>query len=169
MNLSPLDRFFRHVAPNGACWEWTATRSAPGYGQFRSPEGPLVGAHRWLYEQLIAEIPAGLHLDHLCRNPRCVNVYEHLEPVTPAVNAHRASAVVTHCKQGHPLGAATAGVRRICRTCQRAKPWPIRSERCDGVRTTNYQYGCRCALCRRASSVMQAQTRMRRKQRQVAA
>jgi hypothetical protein len=74
-------------------------------------------------------------------------VFNHLEPVTPAVNVRRAAAIKTHCPQGHPYPAVTAGTRRRA-TCNRTKPWAIRPERC-GVSTTNYQYGCRCESCRR--------------------
>lgn len=45
-------------------------------------------AHRFFYEQAKGPIPAGLELDHLCRNTQCVNP-DHLEPVTAAVNARR--------------------------------------------------------------------------------
>lgn len=47
-----------------------------------------VKAYRWSYEYHRAEIPAGLHLDHLCRNPGCVNPW-HLEPVSPLENMRR--------------------------------------------------------------------------------
>ena len=40
----------------------------------------------------VGSIPDGLHLDHLCRVPACVNP-EHLEPVTLAENNRRAAAV----------------------------------------------------------------------------
>lgn len=163
----PLERFFRYVVQDGDCWRWTGTASPQGYGQFRRPRGgKLAGAHRWLYEELVAEIPDGLELDHLCRNPWCVNVFEHLDPVPGVINRQRARATVTHCKRGHPFDEVnttrnSSGGRK-CLTCARTKPWPIRPEMC-GVTTTNYQYGCRCQPCLHLDAERQAASRERRK------
>lgn len=37
------------------------------------------------------KIAPGMHIDHKCRNPRCVNP-AHLEPVTPSENMRRGRA-----------------------------------------------------------------------------
>lgn len=69
------------------CWIWQGAASDHGYGHVRR-DGKLMQAHRVYYEAVHGTIPDGLHLDHLCRMPPCVNP-DHLEPVTPAENTRR--------------------------------------------------------------------------------
>lgn len=106
------------------CWLWNGCRDPKGYGMFQASRLKLVRAHRWAYEALRGEIPNGLHLDHLCRHPSCVNPW-HLEPVSCRENVLRgfgsgATALRrTCCIRGHDY--ATHGVRRsgrrVCREC----------------------------------------------------
>ncbi|MFE6683954.1 HNH endonuclease signature motif containing protein [Streptomyces sp. NPDC057729] len=121
-----------HRQAPGRCWTWTAGLNNRGYGGFKA-NGAVIGAHRWSYEQLLGEIPAGLELDHLCRNRACVRP-DHTEPVTHRVNTLRSTAPTarnaraTHCPHGHPYNDANtyrtpAGYRR-CRACRR-KPAPV--------------------------------------------
>lgn len=92
-----------------------------------------VRSHRYTYEILVHEIPAGLDLDHLCRNTLCVNPY-HLEPVTKRVNSIRAEnggwqRAKTHCPRGHAYDEKNTRLRtnrkgrgwvgRWCRACDR--------------------------------------------------
>lgn len=69
---------------------------------------------------MVAEIPDGLVIDHLCRNRSCVNPY-HMEPVPQSVNAERGNkaraAEKTHCKSGHLLPDYKGG-RRNCLPCR---------------------------------------------------
>jgi hypothetical protein len=76
-----------HTDTSGAdqCWLWGGLQNKWGYGRVRN--GRL--AHREVYRELVGEIPAGLTIDHLCRNTLCVNP-KHLEPVTQAENNRRA-------------------------------------------------------------------------------
>lgn len=122
-------RFLAKVVkvPSG-CWLWTAARHRDGYGAFRLPEGALVKAHIWAYEQYVGTIPEGLQLDHLCRVRECVNP-AHLEPVTQRENILRGEAPSaqnskkTHCPAGHPYDKANTHLRRGggrgCRACWR--------------------------------------------------
>ncbi|MFT9670521.1 HNH endonuclease signature motif containing protein [Streptomyces rhizosphaericola] len=127
---TPASRFWSRVikagtlAPMlGPCWTWSGYRDRNGYGQF-TLHGRTYPAHRYAYMQLVGPIPAGLVIDHLCRNPSCVNP-AHLEPVTHAENMRRSEpAMRTHCIHGHEFTAANTYYRtpacdgvRQCRAC----------------------------------------------------
>lgn len=85
---TPEERFFARVVESGDCWDWVGLVNSDGYGTLREA-GEYRLAHRWVYEFMVAEIPTGLTIDHLCRNTRCVNP-DHLEPVTNSENVRRA-------------------------------------------------------------------------------
>jgi hypothetical protein len=72
----------------GPCWLWTGKISSRGYGRLDPQRGMHILCHRWSYEALIAPIPDGLTIDHLCRVKRCVNPW-HMEPVPISINAKR--------------------------------------------------------------------------------
>ena len=130
-------RFLEKTAPaDNGCIEWTGGLNGVGYGQFYRGRTSLdeTGkgyAHRWSYEFFVGPIPEGMHLDHLCRNTKCVNP-EHLEPVTIRENLMRGTgasarhAVKTHCPEGHPYSGdnlyqhPTKG-QRYCRACGRRR------------------------------------------------
>lgn len=106
------------------CHLWQGHIDKAGYGKvFRN------SAHRACYVAAKGPVPAGLHLDHLCRTPRCVNP-EHLEPVTNKVNILRGvsfsavNARKTHCSNGHPFDDANTYSPprggRTCRACNLA-------------------------------------------------
>jgi hypothetical protein len=86
------DAFWSNVqaAPLDECWLWTGAVDKGGYGRgrIRTSTETSTLAHRQAFHQLRAPIPAGLELDHLCHQARCVNPW-HLEPVTSVVNLAR--------------------------------------------------------------------------------
>lgn len=119
------ERVFERIEVTESCWLWkTAKDGHYGYTPVRS--APTRMAHRAVYELVVGPIPDGFHLDHLCRNPRCVNP-DHLEPVTCAVNILRgvgATAVnkrKTSCPKGHLYSEENTYVTpqgyRQCRQC----------------------------------------------------
>lgn len=69
------------------CWEWQHGKDASGYGKTRENQQDVL-AYRPYYKRAHGSLPDGLDLDHLCRNPGCVNP-AHLEPVTHAENVRR--------------------------------------------------------------------------------
>lgn len=96
LDLNELKRFWRRVdkTDETGCWWWLGALTArEGYGSFsigsrKDGTRKNVSAHRWIYEQLVGPIPKGLHIDHLCRERRCVNP-DHMEPVTLGENVLR--------------------------------------------------------------------------------
>ena len=124
------ERFWAKVHKTSTCWLWTGSRISSGYGNFRGENGCNVLVHRFAYETLIGPIPDGLMLDHLCRNPACVNP-AHLEPVPARENSLRGvgfaaeNARKTHCVNGHPYDLLNTRIRpqgwRDCRVCHRLK------------------------------------------------
>lgn len=130
MKATPEERFFAKVVQPETCWTWTGATNNAGYGVFNPGSGGTKLAHRWIYEYLVAEIPDGLTLDHLCRNPPCVNP-EHLEPVPVGVNARRgdhSKSRLEFCMLGlHQMVDANIITRpskpgsRECRACANEK------------------------------------------------
>lgn len=119
-------RFWSKVDADGDCWVWTCTLGDSGHGEFSlSVTNQYYSAHRWAWEHLVGPIPDGLTLDHLCRNPPCVNP-DHLQPVPGRVNILRSynpaaqNARKTHCPAGHPYDHADGDGRRRCFACRRA-------------------------------------------------
>jgi len=134
-------RFESKIGSREDCWIWIGALDGHGYGDFRTC-GKWIGAHRFSYELYVGPIPKGLVIDHLCRNPRCVNP-EHLEPVTMAENTARGigqsarNSAKTHCIHGHEFSPENTGRdgrgRRICKACLSARNRKSYAARTKGV------------------------------------
>jgi hypothetical protein len=118
------------------CWNWMKSLDRRGYAKFwiTDLEGNrrCAQVHRVAYEIFRGKIPEGLVIDHLCRNPRCINPW-HMEAVTTSTNLRRGETVVAkclakvECPRGHPLSGdnlyayvTKKGIRhRQCLRCRR--------------------------------------------------
>lgn len=95
--------FWDRVARGGEddCWEWRGAVQPSGYGALRVAGRPVY-AHRYAVELARGPIGAGLVVDHLCRNRRCVNP-RHLDVVSVSENNARGVGVLETCAYGHPV------------------------------------------------------------------
>lgn len=120
------------AAGRGPCWLFGKDKPLHTYGTFKAWGSKSVRAHRFSYVLANGPVDGALHIDHLCRVPRCVNP-DHLEAVPPRINALRGigaaaqAAKRTHCPKGHeytpentyrPPGEEH---HRQCRKCIRAR------------------------------------------------
>lgn len=128
---SSVERFKEKYKVNETtgCWEWQAGKNRKwGYGTFRVKGYRTKKAHRFSHEFFKGPIPAGLTIDHLCRNKGCVNP-DHLEAVTNRENSLRSDNIAgrnarkTHCPKGHPYDEKNTFKQflggRGCRACNK--------------------------------------------------
>lgn len=104
------------------CWDWARARSSNGYGAaWDHRTQKQIGAHRYIYELLVGEIPTDMTLDHLCGNRGCVRP-AHLEPVSLGENVRRGVPALRtgRCKHGHSEWGPRKTGGRFCRPCGRA-------------------------------------------------
>lgn len=132
--LPEKEKFNKKYKVVGECWLWSMSLNKDGYGSYKNKR-----AHRVSYEFSKGKIPAGLEIDHLCRNRSCVNP-DHLEAVTHLENIKRGvygdrswirkiNGNKTHCKRGHEYSGENlriekrvdGGMARRCKECDRLK------------------------------------------------
>lgn len=112
------------------CHLWRGAVDAHGYGKFRLPSGPVKGVHIIAWELAHGrEVPAGWHVDHLCRIRLCCNA-DHLEakPQSDNTAEGRSPTAVnklkTHCPKNHKYTEENTrwhSGRRECRICVNAR------------------------------------------------
>lgn len=93
------ERFWANVEKSDGCWEWRGGRDTGGYGVIRFG-GRAQKAHRAALMLAGIEIPAGLDVDHICRNRACVNT-DHLRIATRKQNIEN----LTGAHKDNPTGA----------------------------------------------------------------
>ena len=128
MNDEELALLFKQLDLSGGCWLWTGGTNGVGYGRIYLRRKRQY-VHRLMWEFFNGPIPEGTEIDHLCRNPGCVNP-DHLEPVSHRENILRGvgppaiNAAKTECLRGHPFDADNtydARGYRACRACDRMR------------------------------------------------
>jgi len=125
INQEIVDTFFKQVEKTDCCWNWLGPKNPLGYGQ-TSIHSQGYKAHRVSYYLKYGYIDEYLTIDHLCKNPSCVNP-DHLELVTQRENVLRSdnqaskNAKKQFCLKGHKLSGENLlqypDGRRGCKIC----------------------------------------------------
>lgn len=68
-----IDRFWSKVDKSDGCWNWKASVTGYGYGQFPISSYKCIGAHRFSSILHDGPIMNGDWILHRCNNPSCVN------------------------------------------------------------------------------------------------
>lgn len=149
-DLPDADLFWANAQMNGACLEWQKSKTTGGYGNLRVGDKYRY-AHRIAYLLAYGNIPAGLVIDHLCRNRSCVRP-SHLQAVTHLENVRRGAGsygrAKTKCVNGHDMTDEgnvyrSPKGRAVCRTCASASNDRRRQRRHDrGLRTARPKTEC---------------------------
>jgi hypothetical protein len=133
MEIKDVVRFINNIDFSKGCWNFIKGRKNKfGHCEFHF-NGKSYPAHRVSYEFFTRDIiPLDYAIDHLCKNPSCVNP-AHLEPVTHSENSRRGNGISSiHrrkdcCVRGHKFTPENTRLRRsrvdgsmtwrICRKC----------------------------------------------------
>jgi len=134
------DRFWTLVDKTETCWVWTGTKDRLGYGRIQMR---LHGVRVQLAHRAAFILTRGYHppaLDHLCRNPSCVNP-SHLDPCGQAENGRR-QQWPPHCPHGHEFTPENTGYwpdgRRYCIACRKRRNKELAARR-KAARAARYE------------------------------
>jgi hypothetical protein len=142
------ERAYERWEADGDCWISTYSVASHGYAQIgwnNKPERHVVLAHRAAWEHVNGPVPAGMTIDHLCKQRRCVNP-DHLRVLDNFENARRTRGFdwpLGECKNGHPdsdLYQQPSG-KFVCRPCKRM--WYARHD--AKKRASTYEEGAAAA------------------------
>lgn len=128
-----IHRLAESMGDQKECWNWSGHIGKNGYA-YATWNGIPTTAYRASWMHFRGEIPEGYEIDHLCKNPRCINPF-HLEPVTPRENNMRSNSPAaiasrkTHCSNGHAFSLEnTATINRAngkkdrrCKLCHASR------------------------------------------------
>jgi hypothetical protein len=104
-------------APATGCWLWIGAKSPDGYGKISRYSYKQDRPHRLAYSLLVAPIPPGLEIHHLCQVKACCNPW-HMQLLP-----HREHMLLKqNCPKGHSLNGANLYLdpreNRQCRACR---------------------------------------------------
>jgi hypothetical protein len=129
----------RAVRRESGCVEWTGHVATNGYGQIRWNYTKWQ-VHRAVWTATRGPIADDLTVDHLCRNPLCVNA-DHMEIVTRGENSRRAGGLdvantkmrqAQTCRNGHRYDQQAVRQNRrgrVCATCRLVREQTYRTAR----------------------------------------
>jgi len=101
-------RFDRKVVWSPTCLWWVGAIADEGYGRSATGTGRVMSAHRWLWEQDVGPLPAGVRLRHCCDETSCVRL-AHLIPGSHRLNMTRRGRAGGPHHHGRLAAAITAG------------------------------------------------------------